>query len=27
VSILEGGYEISSLTSCIEIHIRELLEG
>ncbi len=26
VSVLEGGYEISSLTSCIEIHIRELLE-
>jgi acetoin utilization deacetylase AcuC-like enzyme len=26
VSILEGGYEISSLTSCIEIHVRELLE-
>ena len=25
VSILEGGYETSSLTSCIEIHIRELL--
>jgi acetoin utilization deacetylase AcuC-like enzyme len=25
VSILEGGYEISSLTSCIEIHVRELL--
>ncbi|GAB4232922.1 MAG: histone deacetylase [Deltaproteobacteria bacterium] len=27
VSILEGGYETSSLTSCIEIHIRELLDG
>jgi acetoin utilization deacetylase AcuC-like enzyme len=27
VSILEGGYEISSLTSSIEIHVRELLEG
>ena len=26
VSILEGGYETSSLTSSIEIHIRELLE-
>jgi acetoin utilization deacetylase AcuC-like enzyme len=26
VSLLEGGYEISSLTSCIEIHVRELLE-
>ena len=25
VSILEGGYETSSLTSCIEIHVRELL--
>ncbi len=25
VSVLEGGYEISSLTSCIEIHVRELL--
>jgi acetoin utilization deacetylase AcuC-like enzyme len=25
VSVLEGGYEISSLASCIEIHIRELL--
>ena len=25
VSILEGGYEISSLTSCIELHVRELL--
>jgi acetoin utilization deacetylase AcuC-like enzyme len=27
VSILEGGYETTSLTSCIEIHIRELLAG
>jgi len=26
VSVLEGGYEISSLTNCVEIHIRELLE-
>ena len=26
VSLLEGGYEISSLTSCTEIHVRELLE-
>ena len=25
VSILEGGYETSSLTSCIELHVRELL--
>jgi acetoin utilization deacetylase AcuC-like enzyme len=25
VSLLEGGYETSSLTSCIEIHLRELL--
>ena len=25
VSVLEGGYETSSLTSCIEIHVRELL--
>ena len=25
VSILEGGYEPSSLTSCIELHVRELL--
>jgi acetoin utilization deacetylase AcuC-like enzyme len=25
VSILEGGYETSSLKSCIEIHVRELL--
>jgi acetoin utilization deacetylase AcuC-like enzyme len=25
VSVLEGGYEVSSLTSCIEIHVRELL--
>jgi acetoin utilization deacetylase AcuC-like enzyme len=25
VSMLEGGYETSSLTSCIEIHLRELL--
>ncbi len=25
VSLLEGGYEIASLTSCIEIHIRELI--
>ncbi len=25
VSILEGGYETVSLTSCIEIHVRELL--
>jgi acetoin utilization deacetylase AcuC-like enzyme len=25
VAVLEGGYEIGSLTSCIEIHIRELL--
>jgi acetoin utilization deacetylase AcuC-like enzyme len=21
VSVLEGGYEVSSLTSCIEIHV------
>lgn len=27
VSILEGGYETTSLTSCIEIHVRELLAG
>lgn len=26
VSVLEGGYEISSLTNCIEIHVRELIE-
>ncbi len=26
VSILEGGYERESLTRCVEIHIRELLE-
>ena len=26
VSVLEGGYEVSSLTSCIEIHVRELIE-
>ncbi|HWS14783.1 MAG TPA: histone deacetylase, partial [Candidatus Methylomirabilis sp.] len=25
VSILEGGYETLSLTSCIETHVRELL--
>ena len=25
VSVLEGGYETSSLTSSIEIHVRELL--
>ncbi|MGE5247226.1 MAG: histone deacetylase [Verrucomicrobiota bacterium] len=26
VSLLEGGYEASSLTACTEIHLRELLE-
>jgi len=25
VSMLEGGYEVSSLTLCIELHLRELL--
>jgi len=27
VSLLEGGYELGSLTSSVEIHIRELLGG
>ena len=26
VSVLEGGYEISSLTSCVAIHVQELLQ-